>query len=94
VDEINERGGVAGRRLTVEMTRYSPIVPAEIQTACVEQAEDKKVFVTLASLLFNSDGERCLASKQTPVLTSNSPSLADLRHDAERMRGLDHRRDS
>src|SRR6202011_3744355 len=37
---------------------------------------------TLASLLFNSDGERCLASKQTPVLSSNSSSLADLRHNA------------
>jgi ABC-type branched-subunit amino acid transport system substrate-binding protein len=82
VDEINERGGLGGRRLIVDITRYSPIVPAEIQTACVEQAEDKKVFVTLASLLFNADGERCLASKQTPVLTSNTSSLADLKQDA------------
>jgi ABC-type branched-subunit amino acid transport system substrate-binding protein len=81
VDEINEHGGIAGRHLTVDIARYSPIVPADIQTACVEQAEDKKVFATLASLLFNSDGERCLASKQTPVLTSNSSSLSDLRQD-------------
>jgi hypothetical protein len=82
VDEINQHGGVAGRHLTVDITRYSPIIPADIQTACVEQAEDNKVFATLASLLFNSDGERCLASKQTPVLTSNSSSLSDLRQDA------------
>ena len=82
VDDINEHGGIAGRHLTVVVTRYSPIVPAEIQTACVEQAQDKKVFVTLASLLFNSDGERCLASHQTPVLTSNTSSLTDLSHDA------------
>jgi ABC-type branched-subunit amino acid transport system substrate-binding protein len=82
VDEINQHGGVAGRHLTVDITRYSPIIPADIQTACVEQAEDKKVFATLASLLFNSDGERCLASKQTPVLTSNTSSLSDLRQDA------------
>ncbi len=81
VDEINEHGGIAGRHLTVEITGYSPLVPADLQRACVDQAEDKKVFVTLASLLFNSDGERCLASKQTPVLTSNSSSLADLRED-------------
>ena len=82
VDEINQHGGIAGRRLNLVVTRYSPIVPADIQSACVDQAEDKKVFVTLASLLFNSDGERCLASKQTPVLTSNSSSLGDLREDA------------
>jgi hypothetical protein len=82
VDEINQHGGVAGRHLTLAVTRYSPIIPADIQTACVDQAEDKKVFATLASLLFNSDGERCLASKRTPVLTSNSSSLSDLRQDA------------
>jgi len=81
VDEINQNGGIRGRRLIVEITRYSPIIPADIQTACVEQAEDKKVFATLASVLFNSQGERCLAAKQTPVLTTNSSSLSDLRQD-------------
>ena len=52
VDEINQNGGIAGRQLTLSVTRYSPIIPADIQTACVDQAEDKKVFATLASLLF------------------------------------------
>jgi ABC-type branched-subunit amino acid transport system substrate-binding protein len=82
VDDINEHGGIAGRRLVVPITRFSPIIPADQQTACVDQADDKKVFATIAVVLYTTDGERCLASKQTPVLTSNSSSLANLKADA------------
>jgi ABC-type branched-subunit amino acid transport system substrate-binding protein len=82
VDDINEHGGIAGRQLVVPITRFSPIVPADQQTACVDQADDKKVFATIGIALYGADGERCLASKQTPVLTSNSSSLESLKGDA------------
>ena len=82
VDDINEHGGIAGRQLVVAISRFSPVVPADQQTACVDQAEDKKVFATIAIALYTADGERCLASKQTPVVTSNSSSLEQLKGDA------------
>ncbi len=82
VDEINAHGGIAGRRVALAVTRFSPLVPAEAQTACVDQADDKKVFVTLAEISLTGDAqERCLAAHQTAVVTSNSSSLADLQAD-------------
>lgn len=83
VDDLNAHGGVAGRQVKVEVSEFSPLVPAEAQTACIDQADDKKVFVTLAEVSLTDDAqERCLASHQTPVVTSNSSSEADLVADA------------
>jgi ABC-type branched-subunit amino acid transport system substrate-binding protein len=83
VDDLNARGGIAGRRVTLAVSEFSPLVPAEAQTACVDQADDKKVFVTLAEVSLTDDAqERCLAMRQTPVVTSNSSSQADLAADA------------
>ncbi|MDQ1393041.1 MAG: Periplasmic binding protein, partial [Acidimicrobiaceae bacterium] len=83
VDNLNAHGGIAGRRVTLALSEFSPLVPAEAQTACVDQADDKKVFVTLAAVSLTDDSqERCLASRQTPVVTSNSSSQADLAADA------------
>jgi ABC-type branched-subunit amino acid transport system substrate-binding protein len=82
VDELNQRGGVAGRQVVVKTSAFSPLVPADQQVACVDQADDKKVFLTIGIVLFTADGERCLASHQTPVVTSNASSLASLKSDA------------
>lgn len=83
VDDVNAHGGIAGRHLNVAVSQFSPLVPAESQAACVNQADDKKVFLTLANISLLDDAqERCLASKQTPVITANSSSLADLAADA------------
>ncbi len=82
VADINAHGGIARRRVTVRVSEFSPLVPAEAQAACIDQADDKKVFVTLAQVSLTDDAqERCLASHQTPVVTSNSSSLADLAAD-------------
>jgi len=81
VDDINEHGGIGGRRVVLAVTEFSPITPADMQTACVEQAQDKKVFATIGIVGFGAAGERCLASHQTPVVTSNTSSLASLRAD-------------
>jgi ABC-type branched-subunit amino acid transport system substrate-binding protein len=82
VDDLNQRGGIAGRQVVVKLSAFNPLVPADQQTACVDQADDKKVFVTIGIVLFTADGERCLASHQTPLVTSNASSLANLKADA------------
>jgi ABC-type branched-subunit amino acid transport system substrate-binding protein len=78
VDDINEHGGINGKRLLVAVTRYSPLIPADLQSACVEQSEDYKVFATLAGPGFGPEGEVCMASKQTPVITTNNSSAHTL----------------
>jgi ABC-type branched-subunit amino acid transport system substrate-binding protein len=82
VDDLNQHGGIAGRQVVVKISEFSPLVPADQQTACADQAQDKRVFATIGIVLFTADGERCLASHQTPVVTSNTSSLASLRGDA------------
>jgi ABC-type branched-subunit amino acid transport system substrate-binding protein len=81
VDDINEHGGIDGRRVVLAVSRFSPIVPADQETACIDQADDKKVFATIATAGFTADGERCLASRGTPVITSNLSSEASLKAD-------------
>lgn len=82
VDDLNAHGGIAGRKVTVAVSEFSPLVPAQAQTACIAQADDKKVFLSLAQVSLTDDAqERCLAGRQTPVVTSNSSSQADLAAD-------------
>src|SRR5437763_885053 len=78
IDDGNQDGGINGRKLALKITRFSPLVPSDTQVACVQQAEDFQVFATLASAGFGSDGELCLAAKQTPLLTSNLSSADNL----------------
>src|SRR5439155_17041894 len=78
IDEINEHGGINGRKLVLKITRFSPLTPSDQQVACVQQAEDYKVFATLAGPGFGSDGEVCMAAKQTPLITSNGSSADSL----------------
>jgi ABC-type branched-subunit amino acid transport system substrate-binding protein len=74
VDEINEQGGINGRKLVIRITRYDPLTPDTMQSACVEQAEDHKVFASIAQGGFFGDAEICMATKQVPLLTGNSSS--------------------
>lgn len=74
VDEINANGGINGRELVVKLTRYSPLRTDEMQAACVEMAEDHKVFAAIAPAGFYGDAEVCMANKKTPLLTANNSS--------------------
>ena len=74
VDEINEQGGINGRKLTVRVTRYDPLSADSMQAACVQQAEDYKVFASIAQAGFYGDAEVCMATKQVPLLTGNGSS--------------------
>lgn len=78
IDEVNAQGGINGRRVVVKVTRYDPLSPDTMQAACVEQAEDHKVFASIAQGGFFGDAEVCMATKQTPLLTFNSSSVHTL----------------
>jgi ABC-type branched-subunit amino acid transport system substrate-binding protein len=74
VDEINEQGGVNGRKIVIRITRYDPLSADSMQAACVQQAEDHKVFASIAQAGFYGDAEVCMATKQVPLLTGNGSS--------------------
>jgi ABC-type branched-subunit amino acid transport system substrate-binding protein len=74
IEEINQNGGINGRQLDVKVTRYDPLNPDTMQGACVEQAEDHKVFASIAQGAFFGDAEVCMATKQVPLLTGNPSS--------------------
>jgi ABC-type branched-subunit amino acid transport system substrate-binding protein len=69
IDEVNAQGGINGRKLVAAYTGFNPASADSMLAACVDQAEDKKVFATLALVGFYGEGEVCMANKQTPVLS-------------------------
>ena len=51
VDDINNRGGINGRRVEVVMDKYSPIGTTEAEAACLRLTEDNEVFAVLFGFL-------------------------------------------
>jgi len=74
IDEINDQGGINGRRVVPAFTRFNPASADNMLAACVNQAEDRKVFASLALLGFYGEGEVCLANKQVPTISSSNSS--------------------
>ena len=74
VEEINEQGGINGRKVVVKITRYDPLSADSMQAACVQQAEDHKVFSSIAQAGYYGDAEVCMATKKVPLLTGNGSS--------------------
>jgi hypothetical protein len=73
VDEVNAQGGINGRRVVPAFTGFNPASADSMLAACVDQAEDQRVFASLALVGFYGEGEVCMANKQTPTLSpSNS----------------------
>lgn len=73
IDEVNNNGGINGRRIVPAYSGFNPASADSMLAACVNQAEDHKVFAALALVGFYGEGEVCMANKQTPTLSpSNS----------------------
>ncbi|MFA5788065.1 MAG: hypothetical protein WDA71_13970 [Actinomycetota bacterium] len=74
VDEINETGGINGRKLVVKVTRFNSLNQDSMVSGCVQQAEDFKVFASIGLPGLWGDGEVCLSTKETPLVTANASS--------------------
>lgn len=83
IDEINANGGINGRKLVAKVSRYDPLSADSMQAACVQQAEDYKVFASIAQIGFYGDAEICMALKKTPLLTGNN-STAETNYEREK----------
>lgn len=74
VDDVNEHGGINGRKLVVGITRFDQLSQDKMAAACVAQAEDLKVFASIASGFWGGEAEVCMANKQVPLLTDYAAS--------------------
>jgi ABC-type branched-subunit amino acid transport system substrate-binding protein len=74
IDEVNAQGGINGRKLVPAYTRFNPASADDMVAACIDQAQDKKVFASLALLGFYGEGEVCLANHQTPTISDANSS--------------------
>ncbi|MFA5787154.1 MAG: ABC transporter substrate-binding protein [Actinomycetota bacterium] len=78
VDEINEKGGINGRKVVPHLVEYQTMSFDNMQAACVSAAEDLKVFAAISGVGLWGQGEVCLANKQIPTITYNSGSSDQL----------------
>jgi len=80
VDEINERGGINGRMIEPHYRVYDILSRDDTRAACLELADDKKVFAVIASLTYPSPILCFVKEKQMPLfnlLPNNAQYLYD-----------------
>lgn len=68
-DEMNERGGIHGRRIEVVYRQADPFARDSALAACTGLTEDEKVFAVLAFAGFTTQGMLCVARQgKTPMI--------------------------
>lgn len=82
-DDINERGGINGRRVEVLVDKYNPIGTTEAEAACLRLTEDNEVFAVLFGFLGPAEvANTCIVGTQETILvggTITAERLADAR---------------
>jgi ABC-type branched-subunit amino acid transport system substrate-binding protein len=67
IDDLNEKGGINGRKLVPVFAKIDPLGTTPAQEACVKLAEDEKVFAAMS--FFNAEAPLCFVdSHDTPIL--------------------------
>jgi Periplasmic binding protein len=70
-DDINKKGGVAGRQIVLDIKKSCPITAGQAQAACTAFTEDDKVFAVVG-LIYDTSGaaQTCVAkTHKTPMIT-------------------------
>jgi ABC-type branched-subunit amino acid transport system substrate-binding protein len=71
IDDINAKGGVAGRKIVPVYDTYCPIGTAGVLGVCTKLTEDDKVFAVTGNFFDSSgDGQVCVAKQHDRVLVS------------------------
>lgn len=72
-DDINDRGGVNGRRLEVITDKYNPIGATEAEAACLRITEDNEVFAVLFGFLGPAEvANTCIVDQQETILVGGT----------------------
>ena len=69
IDDINAKGGIAGRKIVPFYHFYSPLGSAQIVSLCTALAQDDNVFAVVGTFVdFSGDAQTCIAKQQHRVL--------------------------
>ena len=79
IDEVNDQGGINGRKIVPVFHSFCPIGNAEALSLCTQFTEDDKVFAVLGNFVdFSGDAQTCLAKQHHTVLMTFQLSQAIL----------------
>jgi ABC-type branched-subunit amino acid transport system substrate-binding protein len=69
IDDINQHGGINGRKIVPVYHTFCPIGNAQAISLCTKFTEDDKVFAVLGNFVdFSGDAQTCLAKQHKTVL--------------------------
>jgi ABC-type branched-subunit amino acid transport system substrate-binding protein len=69
INDINAKGGIAGRKIVPFFRFYSPLGSAQILGLCTALAQDDNVFAVVGTFVdFSGDAQTCIAKQQHRVL--------------------------
>ncbi len=75
-DQLNADGGINGRKVDVEVVKYSVLNPADAEAACTKMTEDDKVFAVINAFDGAAESaDKCITDHKT-FLIGGSPDTA------------------
>jgi ABC-type branched-subunit amino acid transport system substrate-binding protein len=71
IKDINDTGGIAGRKIVPDFKEYCPLTNTQILTYCTAFAQDDHVFAVLGTFIdFSGDAQTCIAKDKHKVLVT------------------------
>lgn len=69
LEQLNERGGVAGRQVDAELDFYNPALALEAEASCLRMTQDRDVFAVIGSFLGPAEtATPCLTDQEDLVV--------------------------
>ena len=79
VAEVNERGGINGRKIELFFEKVLPIDTNDAEAACIRLTEDNEVFAVLGSFVGPTVGvDPCIPDLGETIMIGGAPTEADL----------------
>ncbi len=71
IKDINDKGGIAGRKIVPDIKTYCPLTNQQILTYCTAFTQDDHVFAVLGTFIdFSGDAQTCVAKQQKHLLVT------------------------
>ena len=71
IKDINDKGGIAGRKIDPVFKSYCPLTNQEILTYCTAFTQDDNVFAVMGTFIdFSGDAQTCIAKQQKRLLVT------------------------
>jgi ABC-type branched-subunit amino acid transport system substrate-binding protein len=77
VDDLNQRGGVQGRKVTYTIVKADPFNAASARQACIQLTSDEKVFAVVNSGGAVGANVACYAERKVPNIFATSQTVSE-----------------